>query len=746
MEQEAAGDASGGRLKEIRGAIEALPEGFALFDDEDRLVFCNGRFRGAYHGLEAMLVPGLSWPIFLAEAGFRQAAGGLAQIDAHLASGVESPLTVEAERPGERSVRLEVRPTDEGGFVIIESDITEERAQQAFRAEADDLMRGVLDACHTNIMMTRIGSGEFIYRNPAWNRLFGRCDSAKQLYENPVERSDFLAELLPTGVVEGFEVNLLRADGSVFPAQVSARVVVYKNEEVIVASIHDMTQVLAQRDEIIRINRRLFDAIEALDQGFVLFDSEHRLHIANQRYHDINAPLAELLRPGVPNAEIVARAEAVGHEPRAAGWPLDAEGKTKEGRRFEFELQDGRAFAASRRVTSDGGFVLAWRDVTDQRAAERELARRREASFQDEKLAALGGLLAGVAHELNNPLSVVVGHAMMLREEIDDPRYVRGIDKISTSAERCAKIVKTFLALARQKPTKLEPTSVNAMIDTALDVASFSLRGATVERRLDVDLPDMLADEDQITQVLINLLVNAGQAVADLGKDARVMVTTRYDPLRRQVEACVADNGPGVPKDLRARIFEPYFTTKGVGEGTGVGLALGHRIVGSHGGRLEVGDSEAGGAAFILSLPRASAAANHMTQGDRPPLATGLTALVVEDEASVGETIVDLLHGFGVAGTLATSAQQGIALLADGQRFDMVLSDLRMPGQGGLDLKAEIDSRWPELSKRMAFITGDAMGADAEAVRQASDRPLLEKPVAPGELYALVRDLAEAGD
>ncbi|WP_285670720.1 hybrid sensor histidine kinase/response regulator [Paralimibaculum aggregatum] len=730
-------------MQRLRGAIEALSEGFALFGEDDRLVLCNARFRSGYPGLEELLLPSLPWAIFLAEAARRGLGRGLDRIDAHLAGGGETPLAVEATRPAERWVRLGFHPTEDGGYVLTETDITAERSAEELRANADELLRDVLDACPSNIMMCRIGDGTIIYRNPSWEAQFGPRRSAREVYADPTARSDFLAELLPTGALDHFETEMLGADGRPFPARISARIVGYQSEQAIVASTQDMSRLYAQRDEIVRINRRLFDAIGALDQGFALFDAGHALLAANSRFREVNAPVAALIVPGVANAALVEAAAAAGHEPRAVGWP-GAEAGAEPAARFEFALASGRRYAASRKPTSDGGFVLAWRDVTEQRAAERELARRREASFQSEKLTALGELLAGVAHELNNPLSVVVGQALMLREEADDPNTARRIEKISTAAERCAKIVKTFLAMARQRPARLAPTALGAVVETAADVVAQGIRGAglALETALAPGLPPVQADEDQITQVVVNLLVNAQQALEAAGlPDGRIRLETRMAP-DGMVEAVIADNGPGVPDELRQRIFEPFFTTKDVGSGTGVGLALCHRIVSAHDGRLEVDVGPEGGAAFTLGLP--VAAGPHVAPGaEAEPLPAGrLTALVVEDEPEVAAMIAELLTGLGVAPSLANSGEAALERLAGGARFDIVLSDLRMPGMGGRALFREIARSRPDLVPGFAFVTGDAMSRDAEAVRAESGRPLIEKPVAPKELRALLRRLA----
>lgn len=606
--------------RDILCALDALTEGIAIFDETYELILCNDRFRKAYKTIEAMLTSGLSWRIFLQEVQRRGIGGGFEEINTHLVAGVEASFSVDAERPGGCWARLSVLPMAEGGFVLTQTDITEKRIAEILRAEADDLMRQMLDASAAIIFMSRIGDGEIIYRSPAANALFGPIHSTKPIYKSVTDRSDFLAALLPTGKLDDYEVTLVNRDGAFFPARVTARIIEYKGEDVVVASGYDMTQLYAQRDEILRM---------------------------------------------------------------------------------------------------------------------------REISMQTEKLSALGGLLAGVAHELNNPLSVVVGHALMLREETDDPDMKGRLEKIGLSAERCAKIVKTFLAMARHKPATLANVDMNLIVETAIDVveSSFGDASAKLQARLAGNGNYVLADEDQLTQVLINLLTNATHAVKDLGETATVIVSARTDAVRNEVVIQVEDNGPGVPEELRRRIFEPFFTTKIVGEGTGLGLALCHRMVSAHSGRMEVVESELGGACFVIALPQAPAPKSAGPLVEQGAVPGALKALVVEDERDVAETLDAMLKSFNVEATVVHSGEAGLAAIESGLKFDIILSDLKMPGLSGREMAREIERRWPELAARVAFVTGETMGEDARAL-VAEGRLLLEKPIAPDDLLAFVRSVA----
>src|SRR5690349_17038190 len=283
------------------------------------------------------------------------------------------------------------------------------------------------------------------------------------------------------------------------------------------------------------------------------------------------------------------------------------------------------------------------RDITEKKRAAEELARQRDSLYQREKLAALGSLLAGVAHELNNPLSVVVARAVLLEEQGDAKTQAAAV-KIRTAAERCARIVRTFLAMARQQRPERGPVAINDVIAAALDITAYAIRtsGIEVELFLAADLPQILADADQLHQVLLNLIVNAQQSLQEHPAPRRISVTSSIDAGAGTLRIAVADNGPGIDPRHRARIFDPYFTTKPTGMGTGVGLAVSLGIAEAHGGTLVVDCPPEGGAVFTVSLPVGTLATADVASASTWAAGTRRrTILVVDDEAEIREALAD---------------------------------------------------------------------------------------------------------
>ena len=385
------------------------------------------------------------------------------------------------------------------------------------------------------------------------------------------------------------------------------------------------------------------------------------------------------------------------------------------------------------------------RDITEKKRAEEELARQRERLHQREKLIALGSLLAGVAHELNNPLSVVVARAVLL-EERGDPSTQLAATKIRTAAERCARIVRTFLAMARQQQPTRGPVAINEVVSAALDITGYAIRTSSIEVELDLDadIPLIHADADQLHQVFLNLIINAQQALQDHPTPRRVRIASRYDALSETLRVTVADNGPGIPMHLRARIFEPYFTTKPTGMGLGVGLAVSLGIVEAHGGTLLVGD-QAGGAAFVVSLPvtpiepgmlEAEIVTHERMRSRR--------ILVVDDEAGIRDTLIEILASAEHRVVAVGSGREALEHLAR-EHYDVILTDIRMPDLDGRALYQQIEERWPGRGARVIFVTGDTLASSLREFVSRVGRPVIEKPFVPGDVRRVVAELTNAG-
>ena len=383
------------------------------------------------------------------------------------------------------------------------------------------------------------------------------------------------------------------------------------------------------------------------------------------------------------------------------------------------------------------------RDITEKKRSAEELARQRESLYQREKLAALGSLLAGVSHELNNPLSVVVARAVLLEEQGDAATQAAAA-KIRTAAERCARIVRTFLAMARQQPPQRGPVALNDVITAALDITGYAVRTSSIEMTLNLSdsIPPILADADQLHQVLLNLIINAQQSLQDQPAPRRISVSSSFDPGDDVLRIVVADNGPGIPENLRVRVFEPYFTTKPTGIGLGVGLAVSLGIVEAHGGTLTVDCPQSGGAVFTITLPVGCVDA---TRADAvpvaPPSPMQRSILVVDDEPEIRETLADILGRARHRVVTASSGRQALERMAT-ERYDVILTDIRMPDLDGRALYQEIVRRWPRQAGRVVFITGDTLASALREFVTASGRPVIEKPFSPNDVRRVVAELA----
>ena len=443
-------------------------------------------------------------------------------------------------------------------------------------------------------------------------------------------------------------------------------------------------------------------------------------------------------------------------------WALRADGSE-----FPMEMVLWRS-----RVAGATFYTASLTDLSERHRARHEIERYRDALRQSEKLTTMGSLLAGVAHELNNPLAVVMGRASLLEEKCESaqatdlPQLQADARLIREAAQRCAGIVRTFLNMARQRPSAPSPVGLNTMVRSAIDMLGYGFRSHGIEAQqfLANDLPDVLADPDQIGQIVMNLLVNAQQALATHPGPRRVRVQTgteaSQDGGAARVWLRVADNGPGVSDWVQRQIFERCFTTKPEGLGTGLGLTVSRALAQSAGGDLFLEQASAlGGASFRLDLPACADDTRHAPQPAltvaralmavpststplRPGPASRSRVLVIDDEHALAELMRDMLECIGLEVVTAESGAVALELLAAAD-FGAVVSDLRMPDMDGPTLRAHITRLYPALAQRMLFVTGDTLSQGAQEFLRLSGAQSLDKPFDMADLQRSVIDLLQ---
>ncbi len=382
----------------------------------------------------------------------------------------------------------------------------------------------------------------------------------------------------------------------------------------------------------------------------------------------------------------------------------------------------------------EDGAVLLFEDQTEWRGLQDRL-------IQSEKLSAIGQLIAGVAHDLNNPLTSVVGFADFLAEAADTPPRIREpLRVVQQEAQRASKIVKNLLGFARRQHSR-QRAGLQPILEATVGLFrnQLSSQAVTLELALEAGLPDLDLNPNQVQQVFVNLIQNAAHAIAATGRAGTIRVHARR--WMDGVAVDVSDDGAGMAPDVVARIFEPFFTTKPEGQGTGLGLSICQGIAKEHGGRISVVTAPGQGSTFTVELPgRVSE-----TVQPAPPESGGpgrpLRVLVVDDEPHILHYLSATLEAWGHAVVTAIDGQAGLER-AVAEPFDLIISDLRMPRVGGQQFFADLTRQAPAAVQRLAFTTGDTVRGDTLTFLEASGRPCLHKPFSLTELRALLRDAA----
>jgi PAS domain S-box-containing protein len=359
------------------------------------------------------------------------------------------------------------------------------------------------------------------------------------------------------------------------------------------------------------------------------------------------------------------------------------------------------------------------------------------------KLASIGALASGIAHEINNPMTAVIGYAQLLMDNKDLPAEVKeDLEKINSQGRRVAKIIQNLLVFARKyKPEKMD-VDINELIQGTLDLRRYELRtgNITVNTSLASGLPEIMVDRHQVQQVMLNLIVNAEYSIRTGKRNGIITIETRRK--NGSIAISIADNGSGISPGNLARIFDPFFTTKDVGEGTGMGLAVSYGIVTEHNGIIYAESVEGEGSTFTVELPvkpsQALVAESAVETSKTTPVNTRKgKILIVEDEAAIQDIIVRILTIRGHQADTASSGNEALGRISESE-YDLYLLDLKMPGMDGQDLFEILKQNKPLSALKVIFITGDTVTGDTQDFLESTGRPYVNKPFTPADLLAAV--------
>jgi PAS domain S-box-containing protein len=628
------------------------------------------------------------------------------------------------------------------GLTILARDITAVRRSEArFTELFESLQEGIYIVTPED---------QILEVNPALVRMLG-YDSKESLLGKQVsdifvdqeQRNSLAHEIHHQPSPQGHEITLRRKDGqpllclntATVVRDTSGRVVRYQGAIVDITERRAIEKRLHKEQEFAR---RLVDSFP--DLIFVV-DTNRRYTFASPRVEEVlGYEVTETI--GIPFGERTHRDERAAIlavlddllAGRRSFASVEVQVRHKEGEWRRLRCHFSPLFDELGKIE---GVVISGRDVT-------ELKRLEEQLIQAEKLAAMGQMLAGVAHELNNPLTAILGVSELLRDRQGvDEGTKRQLEMTHRQARRAARIVQNLLEFSRPASPQKKVLDLNNIIDRTLQLHEHSLR----RNNIDVDfrpfpgLPPITGDANQLIQVFLNLVSNAEQAIREVRQSGRIQI--RLGQTLNRVFATVQDDGVGIKPEALARLFDPFFTTKRPGGGTGLGLSICMSILREHGGNIEAESLPAGGAAFTVSLPPSpqGAGVGALRESDSSSGSGEIkikslsflrdrSILVLDDEESIRMLLSEGLAAHGLKVECAATAEQAVSLIL-GNKFDAILCDLKLAGSGpnadGYGVAQRLRIAAGPNRPEVIFMSGDAIGEESGRSGLRADHAL-QKP------------------
>jgi PAS domain S-box-containing protein len=614
------------------------------------------------------------------------------------------------------------------------------------RKQAEERIRlfSTAVACAVEAISIADMKGAITYVNPAMEELYGyKKDEMLGIQVMSLNANSEMAnEIMSTMIKQGgwiSEFESKKKNGETFSATLSLSTVRDEKGKPIamMGTIKDITE-RKQAEEALKLSEQNFrNSLDSSTVGIRIMGDDNSTAYANQALLDMfGYENIEELKASLPQEHYTLESHAAfvqRHEKLLRGEPLP------ELLEFDIIRKNGairHLQLSSREMIWNGKqqFQLLYRDITERKQAEKEKQELEAKAQVASRLAAVGEMAAGIAHEINNPLTSVLGFSQLLLEKQNIPEEIKEELKIITDGSlRVADIVKRLLIFARQtKPIKTL-ANLNELIENTLKLRDYVLKTANIEvvTRFDPELPWSIVDPGQLQQVFLNLIVNAEQEMKKAHGKGTLTITT--EKKENNIRMSFKDDGPGIAKENLGHLFEPFFTTKAIGEGTGLGLSLSRSIVLEHNGTLNVESVSGHGATFIIELPiikalPSEAVTSTLAAKVEPAAIKNGKILVVDDEPGVRALLEKVLTQSGHSVETIGDASKAIDKLDAGVSYDVILTDARMPGMSGIEMYSRIIEKTPEMKNRIIFITGDVMGADIKVFLTQNKLPSLAKP------------------
>jgi len=394
--------------------------------------------------------------------------------------------------------------------------------------------------------------------------------------------------------------------------------------------------------------------------------------------------------------------------------------------------------------------VLSIRDLTEKVNVEAKLKRMQQEINLNRRLVAIGQVAAGMTHEINNPLTGVIAFSQMLMQKDIPENMKEAVEVIYDGASRVVGIVERLRNFARRDRPDKESADLNAIISNTLAMRSYETRsnGIEVTTNLAEDLPETVANVGQLQQVLLNIIINAEQAMAANSKQKQLTIKTEQvaDNIGAdKIRVSISDNGPGIPEEIIDKLFDPFFTTKDNNSGMGLGLNISHGIITEHGGEIRIQSEPGSGSTFIIELPIVAETGERKpsnptdTEQEAP---AGANILVVDDEPHICRALDRLLTEKGHQVETTSSPLKALEMLSK-MKYDLILLDLRMPDMSGIEFYDRIKSISPRLQQKVICVTGDVVSTQNEAFLHETGIPCVAKPFGVNELMKQIKHVLE---